>query len=358
MHQHRYLESQPNRYVVCGQLLSVDLVEGANRVQRNKNVGPVRPDLSIFDSTNRPIRFIEIVDSHKPQSNVHEYALENKIDVFELHLNAEKEFVGRRRNRALDASLTAKARLKDLEAKRLTIDSHTLLCQRPKCEDCSSSLPLRTIAISMKGCWNCSQNILVAVGHKDGSELEQDFFTDEELEFASGNGVILERRFSSTVEAKYLANVCPHCDQIQGNWYLYKDPFHDRFNLHQTEREAYGPCDNCSARMCFTHGEYFDYAGKMQCPDCVREAEKTMCPKVPERQCFYPDKCQKIGCYFQSQQPRDTQRESQRIQHHTEKLDQERKDFNSRVETEETKEDWREFNRWIAEKRADTNEEN
>ena len=294
----------------------------------------------------------------KPQSNVHEYALENKIDVFELHLNAEKEFVGRRRNRALDASLTAKARLKDLEAKRLTIDSHTLLCQRPKCEDCSSSLPLRTIAISMKGCWNCSQNILVAVGHKDGSELEQDFFTEEELEFASGNGVILERRFSSTVEAKYLANVCPHCDQIQGNWYLYKDPFHDRFNLHQTEREAYGPCDNCSARMCFTHGEYFDYAGKMQCPDCVREAEKTMCPKVPERQCFYPDKCQKIGCYFQSQQPRDTQRESQRIQHHTEKLDQERKDFNSRVETEETKEDWREFNRWIAEKRADTNEEN
>ena len=58
----------------CGDSLSVDLVEGANRVQRNKNVGPVRPDLSIFDSTNRPIRFIEIVDSHKPQSNVHEYA--------------------------------------------------------------------------------------------------------------------------------------------------------------------------------------------------------------------------------------------------------------------------------------------
>ena len=340
----------------CGDSLRVNLVEDASTVQRNKNVGPVRPDLSIFDSNSRPIRFIEIVDSHKPESNVHKYALENRIDVFEFHLNAEREFVGRRRNRALDASLVVKARLKDLQAKRLRIDAHTLLCKRPKCEKCSSPLPLRTIAINMKDCWKCDQSIKVSVGYKDGSELEQDFFTDEELEFARENGVILERRFSSTAKAKYLANVCPHCDQIQGNWFLYKDPFHDRFNLHQTKREAYGPCDQCSARMCLTHGEYFDYTGNMHCPECIREAEKTMCPNISYRQCFYPEKCRKTGCYFQNQQCHDNQGTSHNIQEHTEKLGQERRAFNNKIEKEGRSEEWSEFNRWFAERLDDTNE--
>lgn len=113
----------------CGDSFRINLVEDANRVTRNKNVGFVRPDLSIYDSNDRPIRFIEIVDSHKPESNVHEYALENKIEVIEFHLNAKKEFIGRRSNKALDASLTVKARLQDLKEKRLEIDAHTFLCQ-------------------------------------------------------------------------------------------------------------------------------------------------------------------------------------------------------------------------------------
>ena len=286
----------------CGEELKINVVDGALSVEKNKSVGPVRPDLTVFNPEGRPIRFIEIVDSHKPQSSVHEYALENKIDVIEFHLNAEREFVGRRRNRALDASLTVKARLEDLKEKRLTIDAHTLICQRPKCKECSSPLPLRTIAISTKDCWKCGQNVEVAVGYKDGSGMEQDDFTEEELGFARENGVVLERRFSSTVGAKYLANVCTRCDQIQGNWFLYMDPFHDRFNLHKTERQAYGPCDKCSTKVCLTHYEYFDYTGNTRCPECVREAERVMCPNAPDRGCFYPVRCQANGCYFLNRQ--------------------------------------------------------
>ena len=340
----------------CGDALSIDLVKDASSVERNKNVGPVRPDLSVFDSDNRPVRFIEIVDSHKPESNVHEYALGNKIDVFEFHLNAEREFVGRRRNKALDASLNVKVRLTDLREKRLKVDAHTLLCQRPKCEECSSPLPQRTIAINLKDCWNCKQNVKVAVGYKDHCDLEQDFFTDEELEFVKENGVILERRFSGTLKAKYRANVCPQCDQIQGNWYLYQDPLHDRFNLPQTRREAYGPCDKCAARFCRSHGEYFDYTGNMQCPECVRESEKTMCPNVPDRECFYPDRCQESGCYFQNRQSRPFQQESPSTKDHTEQLSLPLEPPSGRPEKREMSEDWREFNNWVFERRSDTND--
>ena len=305
----------------CGDFHRVNFVENACKVLRNKSVGPVRPDLSIIDASGQPIRFIEIVDSHKPEPNVHDFALDNNIEVFEFHLRAKEvfsELAGPRKNKAVDSSLVVKARLKDLQAKQLMVDAHTLSCQRPRCEECSSPLPRRTIAIDLKNCWKCNKNIKIAVGYKNNENMEQDLFTDEEVEFTKQNGVILKHRFSGTIKAKYLANVCPYCDQIQGNWFLYQDPFHDRFRLNQTKRESYGPCDKCSTYWCYTHGEYFGYTGNIQCPECVQESEKIMCPHVSDRQCYYPDRCQQAGCYFQN-------REEQRKQE-IEKRQSERED--------------------------------
>ena len=75
--------------------------------------------------------------------------MRNGIEVIEFHLNAKKEFIGQRKNKALDASLTVKARLEDLKAMRLEIDAHTLLCQRPKCDECSHPLPNTTTAFKV-----------------------------------------------------------------------------------------------------------------------------------------------------------------------------------------------------------------
>ncbi len=282
----------------CHEELTIDLMARAASVERNQAVGPVRPDLSVFDHEGVPLRFIEVVDTHKPETNVHEYALEHGIEVVEFHLNADREFTGRRRNRALDASLTIKTRLKELESGILRIDAHTRLCQRPKCQECLTPLPMRTIIVSTKDCWNCGQNVNVAIGSIDGSTLEQDEFTSEELEFVRKNGANLERRMSATVGFKYLANVCTNCDQIQGNWFLYMDPFHDRFNLHQTERQQYGPCSRCAMRICLTHGEYTDFREEKLCPECLRESERVVCPNRHERDCYFPDKCEATGCYF------------------------------------------------------------
>ena len=95
----------------CSEKLSINLVEGIAGVQREKRVGKVWPDLSLVDSGGEPVRFIEVVDSHAPESNVHEFALTNGVEIVEIHLRAEREFTGRRRNKALDVALTVKARL-------------------------------------------------------------------------------------------------------------------------------------------------------------------------------------------------------------------------------------------------------
>ena len=282
----------------CSEVLTINLLEGIADVHQEKRVGSVRPDLVLIDGNGEPVRFIEVVDSHAPERNVHEYALSHGIEIFELHLRAEREFNGRRRNKALDASLTIKARLRELADGRVQVDAHNLLCRKPPCQQCGVPLPLRTVVVSTTDCWNCGQNMNVAIGYKDGKHLQQDYFTTEEIEFAKENGVTLKRRFSATAMGKYLANVCTICDRIQGNWFLYMDPFHDRFNLFRTKRQEYGPCDKCATRFCMTHGEYRDYQKTQQCPACLEEVERVMCPNNPERECFYPDRCQQNGCYF------------------------------------------------------------
>ncbi len=349
----------------CGDELKINLVEGASRVVRNKQVGPVRPDLSIYGSNDNVLRFVEIVDSHKPESNVHDYAMRNGIEVIEFHLNAKKEFVGQRKNKALDTSLTVKARLEDLRAKRLEIDAHTLLCQRPKCDECSHPLPRRTITVSTIDCWQCKKNMPVAVGYKDDIALGYNVlsgteigFTNEELEFIKANGVVMERRFSRDAKAKYLANICPHCDQLTGNWYLSKDPHHRRFTVRSVTREEYGPCDRCSTYWCNTHGEYLDFTDDPNCPQCVREAEKTVCPNVSDRECYSPERCQQDGCYFQNREKQELERQAQEKQEIAERQRQEeeaqkRMALKRKLEQDELAEERRKFDEWIEERRID-----
>ena len=349
----------------CGDELRINLVEGASRVERNKQVGPVRPDLSIFGPNDQALRFVEIVDSHKPESSVHDYAMGSGIEVIEFHLNAKKEFSGPRKNKALDASLTVKARLEDLKAERLEIDAHTLLCQRPKCDKCSHPLPRRTITVSAIDCWNCNKNMPVAVGYKDDVALGYDIpsgkeigFTAEELEFIKDNGVILERRFSNEAKTTYLANICPHCDRLTGNWYLYEDPHHRRFSVNLASREEYGPCGRCSTYRCNTHGDYLNYTDNPHCPECVREAARTICPNVSGRECYYPDRCQRNGCYFQNRQAQELKRKEQQekelaeIQKREDEA-QKRKAHRRKSEQEGLAEERRKFNEWFAERRID-----
>ena len=75
----------------CSEELAVNLVEGIANIRREKRVGTVWPDLSLLDRNGQPRRFIEVVDSHAPESNVHEYALAHGLEIVEVHLRAGKK---------------------------------------------------------------------------------------------------------------------------------------------------------------------------------------------------------------------------------------------------------------------------
>ena len=59
-----------------------------------------------------------------------------------------------------------------------------------------------------------------------------------------------------------------------------------------------GHAANCAMRICLTHGKYADFRDEKQCPECLRESERTVFPNRHERDCYYPDKCEATGCYF------------------------------------------------------------
>lgn len=334
----------------CPEELKINLVEGIDDLQKEKRVGTVLPDLTLVNREGKPVRFIEVVDRHMPGNNVHEYALAHGIELVEVHLRAEKEFTGRRRNKALDAALTVKARLRELAGGRIQVDAHNLLCRKPPCKRCGAPLPLRTVAIRTIECWNCGKNVNVALWHQNGENLYwQNSFPVEEIEFAKANGVTLERRFSRTLGNKYLANVCPSCNEIQGDWFLHLDPYHNRFNLFGTEWREYGPCDKCAARRCPLHEEYLDYQETGQCPTCLDEATRVVCTNHPDRECFYPDRCQETGCYF-------VNREEQRLQERQERERQqhelrERQERRAGQEEEQRRQEWAEFNEWFRKQR-------
>ena len=83
-----------------------------------------------------------------------------------------------------------------------------------------------------------------------------------------------------------------------------------------------------------------------------------MCPNVSDRECYYPDRCQQDGCYFQNRQEQELKRQAQEKQEIAERQRKEaevqkRKAFNRKLEQDARAEEQRKFNEWIEERRID-----
>jgi len=80
-------------------------------------------------------------------------------------------------------------------------------------------------------CWKCGKDISVAINTAGfsfnpfqewgGEDTTWTTKTDKRIEEVLRKlGVKRELRYSKTVESCYIANVCPYCGVIQGDWYL------------------------------------------------------------------------------------------------------------------------------------------
>jgi hypothetical protein len=55
-----------------------------------------------------------------------------------------------------------------------------------------------------------------------------------------GRPATVQFRYSKTIDASYWVNVCPHCDKIQGDYFLYCEPDGPFFGMGQEPDPAAG----------------------------------------------------------------------------------------------------------------------
>ena len=92
-------------------------------------------------------------------------------------------------------------------------------------------------------CWKCGEKLMLAedtIGWSYNPFLptrasgmwskEKDEGIESEL---AKKGVKREMRYSQTIEDSYMANVCPHCGALQGDWFVQEEGIDVVYSLGQ-----------------------------------------------------------------------------------------------------------------------------
>lgn len=75
-------------------------------------------------------------------------------------------------------------------------------------------------------CWKCNKDMLIALlGNESGYDGGPQNFTPAQKKITEEKGVRLEYVFSKTSEEAYLANVCTHCGEFTGDFFLFANFF-------------------------------------------------------------------------------------------------------------------------------------
>jgi len=77
-------------------------------------------------------------------------------------------------------------------------------------------------------CWKCEGEIVAAMNtaglafnpYTESGEMWSDKISESSLKILERFGVKIELKYSKTLENKYMANVCPSCGAIQGDWFI------------------------------------------------------------------------------------------------------------------------------------------
>lgn len=180
-----------------------DLIKEATCVGMERTLDGCRPDIVLSREDGTPVAIIEVVVTHAPDDNVIEFCGKHGIA---LIIHRVKSV----------AALAAIRRLDEY------IPDNVNRCRCPKCPRCGHRLRHRRTLLLREGpCWKCGKPMKVVIPALDECmllRLEQ--MNDTERRIAAEKGVLLDRRYSQTTKARYMANICGSCNAFVGEFYL------------------------------------------------------------------------------------------------------------------------------------------
>jgi len=160
-----------------------------------------RPDVTVLDQ-RKPLAVFEVVVTHAPAAELRQKLRLAKIPIFEFKLNSE------------DNLPTPVVNPEN--------PSKIHFCMSHVCNACGNYKNLNEVRIVNIQCWKCGSDYKAAVATNDWSFYGPDRFSQEEIEAARSHGVLLEERFSKTLEKRYVANTCPSCRSVHGSMFVHQ----------------------------------------------------------------------------------------------------------------------------------------
>ena len=203
-----------------------NLIRVARSVEVEYSFEVCRPDLTLFDKDGKPVVFIEIVVSHRPEPNVYAYAEKRSIRIVQIELSSSDD-------------------LEQLASDGPIRPASVTACTRTKCEKCSSPLSMQYLHVVLTSCWKCSDEMKIALIDQERALVGPREFSPDQVRIATERGALLKEKYSRTMGERYLANTCPNCDFMTGDFYL-----HHHYDREQRETgvPAGAICWSCRQR--------------------------------------------------------------------------------------------------------------
>ena len=192
-----------------------NLTKKAASVLLEYNLGPIRPDITIFDSSGKPRIVVEVVVSHPPDPEAIDYCNKNNIYMMQVNLKNEKD-------------------LYSLEHEILNFNSSLDYCpEQKRCPKCGEFGTKKYVQVINIECWQCHRTMRLATFRSIDSWYGARDFSDKDSIVARELGAIVKLKYSTTAREKYLASCCIHCGEFSGDFFL-----HDYYNDLDEQKDS------------------------------------------------------------------------------------------------------------------------
>lgn len=185
----------------CDDTHAGNLLKRANSIHVERGFGSCRPDLTVCGRSGKPTAFIEIVVTHPPDESVRNICRLQAIELSEYHVTTDEDL----------------ERIADSSPLVITRGSY---CPSLRCSKCQKRLGYEKLHLVAGQCPRCKRDMKIAFASSGRLVRGPDEFSTQEVEAARRHGGVLERRHSNTLNAEYIANVCPRCHAFIGKHFM------------------------------------------------------------------------------------------------------------------------------------------
>lgn len=186
----------------CGERHQGNLLKKAKSVCLEYDLGVCRPDIALLDATGKVIIAIEVVVTHKPDSDTMTYYDDHKIACLQINVPDFED-------------------CENVE-KRLANPDWVNKCLTPDCKVCGRKMHKPKMIIINHPCWKCGKDMRIAMINDNNYCYSPDEFTEEDVRLANENGAYITMKYSNESKASYYANTCRHCEAFIGQFYMHE----------------------------------------------------------------------------------------------------------------------------------------